>query len=163
MTKVAVKYKNWEFEVDKELTSQTYQSVMGSGADTCTCDNCKNYVAYREKVFPDEIKKLFIDLGVDFRKEVEITSYEILPNGLHHIGGWFHFKGRVVTGKDYRVPLPSGGHTFDLTKINDDFSIGFAEGNDLTYFEDKTGLVQIEFDTNIPWVIEKSLEVGNLL
>jgi hypothetical protein len=31
-------------------------------------------------------------------------------------------------------------------------------GNDLTFFEDKTGLMQIEFDTSIPWGIDKSLE-----
>ncbi len=125
------------------------------------CHDCKNYVAFRDKVFPDEMIELFNDLGVDYRKEVEIISYENLPNGLHHIGGWFHFKGQVLMGKDYRVPLPGGGYTFDLTKISDNFSIGFAEGNDLTYFEDKTGLVQIEFDTNIPWIIDKSLETGN--
>jgi hypothetical protein len=63
----------------------------------------KNYVAYRDKVFPKEIIQLFSDLEIDFRKEVEITTWEKLPNGLHHIGGWFHFKGQVLTGKDYRV------------------------------------------------------------
>jgi hypothetical protein len=89
---------------------------------------------------------------------VEITSYDTLPSGLHHIGGWFHFKGQVLAGKDYRVPLPSGGHRFDLTQITENFSIGFAEGSDLTFFENKKCLVQIEFDTNIPWVIDKSLE-----
>jgi len=97
---------------------------------------------------------LFDDLGIDYRKEVEITHYETLGDGLHHIGGWFHFKGKVLTGKDYRVPLEFGGYTFDLTPITDNFSIGFAEGSDLTFFEDKTGLVQVEFDTIIPWVID---------
>ncbi len=82
----------------------------------------------------------------------------MLPNGLHHIGGWFHFKGRVVTDKDYRVPLEGGGHTFDLTPITDNFAIGFTKGNDLTFFEDKTWLVQVEFDTKIPWIMDKSLE-----
>jgi len=158
MTVTTVKYRDWEFEVDRELTRQTYESVSVSGADTCVCNDCKNYVAYRDKVFSDEIKRLFDDLGIDYKKEVEITSFETLPDGLHHIGGWFHFKGRVITGKDYRVPLPSGGHTFDLTTITDTFSIGFAVGNDLTYFADNTGLVQIEFMTYIPWLIDKSLE-----
>ena len=90
---------------------------------------------------------------------MEITFYETLPNGFHHIGGWFHFKGRVLTGKNYRVPLPSGGYTFNLTPIKNNFSIGFAEGSDLTFFEDKTGLVQVEFDATIPWIIDKSLEI----
>ena len=158
MMTIIIKFKDWTFEVHKELTEQAYKSISGSGANTCGCNDCKNYVAYRDQVFPQEVIDLFSDIGIDYRKEVEITSWETLPSGLHHIGGWFHFKGRVLTGKDYRVPIPSGGHTFDLTRITDNFLIGFAEGNDLTFFEDKTGLVQVEFDTNIPWVIDKSLE-----
>ena len=158
MAIIIVKYKGWTFEVNKVLTEKTYQSISNSGADTCECNNCKNYVSYRDKVFPKEVIDLFHNLGIDHRKEVEITSYETLPNRLHQIGGWFHFKGRVLVGKDYRVPLPLCGHTFDLTPVTDNFSIGFAEGNDLTFFEDRTGLVQVEFDTSIPWVIDKSLE-----
>jgi len=161
MTNAIVKFKDWAFEVERALTKQTYNNVSGSGAETCDCNDCKNYVAYRDRVFPEIIIDLFNDLGIDYRKEVEITSYETLPNGLHHIGGWFHFKGRVLTGKDYRIPLPGGGHTVDLTKVDDNFLIGFAAGNDLTYFDEKTNLVQIEFDTNIPWVIDKSLETIN--
>lgn len=157
---MAVTFKDWTFEVDKTLTEQTYGRISNSGADMCDCNDCKNYIAYRDKVFPNEVANLLEDLGIDYRKEVEVISYEILPNGLHHIGGWFHFKGRVLAGKDYRILLPSGGHTFNLTPITNMFSIGFAEGSDMTLFEEKTGLVQVEFDTYIPWVIDKSLEAG---
>lgn len=159
MTVTKVKYRDWEFEVDRDLTRQTYEKISISGAESCICNDCKNYVAYRDNVFSDEIRTLFDDLGVDYKKEVEITSFETLPNGLHHIGGWFHFKGRVLNGKDYRIPLPSGGHTIDLTAVTDNFSIGFAEGGDLTFFSDKNGLIQVEFMAFIPWVIDKSLEV----
>jgi hypothetical protein len=158
MTNINLKFRDWTFEVDRELTIKTYEKVPGSGADGCICNDCKNYVAYRDNVFPSEIKQLFIDLGIDYKKEVEITSFEKLENGLHHIGGWFHFKGKVLSGKDYRVPVPGGGYTFDLTKITDYFEIGFAEGNASTFFDDKISLVQIEFMTNIPWVIDKTLE-----
>ena len=153
-----VNFREWVFEVDKVLTEQTYFGVSRSGADTCLCNDCKNYVAYRDNVFPNEIIDLFTELGVDYKKEVEITSWQILPNGLHHIGGWFHFKGHIVAGKSYRVPIGSKSYTFDLTPITENFSIGFAEGNDLTFFDDGTDLIQIEFDTKIPWVIDKSLE-----
>jgi hypothetical protein len=159
VTNTIVKYRDWEFKVDRELTRQTYNSISTSGAESCVCNDCKNYVVYRDNVFPEEIKGLFNDLGIDYKKEVEITSYETLPNGLHHIGGWFHFKGKLVNGKNYRIPMPdNAGYTFDLTEIKDDFSIGFAPGNDLTYFEDKADLIQVEFMTFIPWVIDKSLE-----
>jgi len=158
MTSTIVKFREWTFEVNKALTEQTYKRVACSGAETCRCNDCKNYVAFRDKVFPKEIIDLFDDLGIDYKKEVEITAYETLPNGFHHIGGWFHFKGRVMGGKDYHASLPSGRHTFDLTAITDNFSIGFGKGSDLTFFEDKPDLVQVEFETNIPWVIDKSLE-----
>lgn len=158
MAITTVIYRDWEFDIDRKLTRQTYDNVLVSGAESCMCNDCKNYVAYRDKVFSDEIRELFENLGIDYKKEVEITSFETLPNGLHHIGGWFHFKGRVKKGKDYRIPIISGGHTFDLTEVTDKFSIGFAEGSDLTYFVDKTDLVQVEFMTYIPWVIDKSLE-----
>lgn len=154
-----VKFREWVFEVDQQLTKQAYQKVLNSGADTCVCNDCKNYVAYRDSVFPDEIKHLFDDLGIDYKKEVEITTWEKLPDGLHHIGGWFHFKGKVLKGKDYRVPLANGnGFTFDLTKLNDNFFIGFSSGSDLAIFDDKSDLIQVEFDTNIPWVIDKELD-----
>lgn len=67
----------------------------------------------------------------------------------------------MLAGPDYREPLPGGGHSIQLTSIADNFSIGFAEGNALAHFEDKTNLVQVEFETTIPWVIDKALETGN--
>ena len=153
-----LKFKDWTFEVDKELTEKTYNNTPNGGADTCVCNDCKNYVAYREKVFPKEILAFFNEVGIDFRKEVEITTWQVRSNGLYHIGGWFHFKGILLTGKNYRVPFSPTGYTYDLTFIADNFSIGFAPGNDLTFFEENNGLVQVEFDTNIPWVINKSLK-----
>ena len=81
-----VKYRDWVFEVDRDLTKKTYSNVLGSGADSCVCNDCNNYVAYRDKVFPAEVLELYKDLGIDFRKEVEIVSFEKLANGLYHIG-----------------------------------------------------------------------------
>jgi hypothetical protein len=154
------KFREWEFEVDNVVTRKTYDQVSRSGAEECECNNCKNYVAYRERVFPKEVVTFFSDIGVDYRKEIEITDYQRLPNGLHHIGGWFHFKGQILSGKDCRVFTDDSkaGWTFDLTSIDDMFSMGFCMGSDLAYFEDNAGLVQVEFETKIPWVIDKALE-----
>lgn len=159
MAVTTVTFRDWEFEVDRELTQQTYESVSIGGADGCGCSDCENYAAYRDNVFSEEVKQLFNDLGIDYRKEVEITSWYILPDGLRCIGGWFHFKGRLISGKNCKIPLPgNSGYSLHLTKIADNFEIGFTEENILTYFSDKTGLVQVEFITYIPWVIDKSLE-----
>ncbi len=153
-----VKFQDWTFEVDRPLTEQTYKAFSGSGAENCGCYNCKNYVAYRNEAFPKEVINLFNDLGIDYKKEAEIFSYDTLPNGLHHMSGWFHFKGRILKGKNYRDSLPSGGQTFELTQLTDKFLIGFTAESDLTFFEDDTGLVQLQFEIYIPWGIDKSFE-----
>ena len=154
------KFREWEFEVDYETTRRTYDLVSRSGAEECGCNNCKNYVACRESVFPKEVITFFSDIGVDYRKEVEITDYQKVPNGLHHVGGWFHFEGQILSGKDCRVFTDDSktGWTLDLTSIDEMFSMGFHVGSDLAYFENKVGLVQVEFEAKIPWVIDKALE-----
>ena len=88
-----VKYRTWIFDVDLETTKTEYAKAGESGAESCTCGYCANYVAYREFVFPEEIKELLQSLGIDYRKEAEIVTYDILPSQMQHIEGWFHFKG----------------------------------------------------------------------
>lgn len=152
-----IKFKNWELNVNQELTKLTYEKVEMGNSDSCVCNECKNYSNYRESLFPEEIKKLFSEIGIDYRKENEITRYCKKKNGLHFYGGWFHFKGDF-NGKNCEVPSGENGFTLDLTKITDNFSIGFRLSSALSFFEDKNNLVQIEFETEIPWTIDKELE-----
>lgn len=150
-----MKFKDWTFIVEKTRTKLRYKEVIQSGADSCKCEYCLNYAMNRENVFPNEIIELFDQLGIDYRKEVEVTEWETFENGRIHIGGWFHFIGEILEGEKYKVPLPNGGTTYKLTKITDNFSIGFDYGNDLTFFDNNEELVQVEFDTVIPWVLKK--------
>lgn len=152
-----IKFKDWILIVDEELTKSTYKKVETGSANSCACNECKNYSTYRESAFPEEIKNLFLEIGIDLTKESEITKYCKQKNGLHFYGGWFHYKGEFI-GKNCEVKLNEKSFTFELTKISDSFSIGFRLSSDLTFFEDKNNLVQIEFETEIPWVIEKELE-----
>jgi hypothetical protein len=152
-----IKFKNWELIVNKELTQSTYEKVEMGNADSCVCNECKNYSNYRENVFPEEIKNLLLEIGIDYRKESEVTRYCKKENGLHFYGGWFHFNGEFI-GKNCEIPFGENGFTFDLTKIAENFSIGFRFSSALSFFEDKNNLVQIEFETEIPWTIDKELE-----
>lgn len=153
-----VQFKNWKFEVDRSLTRETYAGIISGGAVSCICNDCKNYVENRENVFPEEVKILFLNLGIDYKKEVEILSYQILPNGLHHIAGWFHFKGKMIDGKNCKRNIENECFQIELTAIADNFSIGFCEQNSLTFFVNKDDLIQVEFEAYIPWLIDKSLE-----
>lgn len=152
-----VKFRAWEFIVDKELTKMTYDKVPSGSPEGCDCNDCKNFVNSRETIYPEEIKKLLTEIGVDYKKESEICHYCRQDDGLHHYGGWFHFKGQFK-GKDCNVPIGSNCFTFDLTPINDKFSIGFHYDSALTFFDKKENLVQIEFEAKIQWTIDKELE-----
>jgi hypothetical protein len=149
-----LKYRDWTIEFDKELTIKGYESITAGGAETCICSDCKNYIANRENIFPKEVFKLFSDLGIDYKKDVEICTYGKLPNGLYQIDGWFHFKGKIINALIWNEKIPNG-YSLHLTKINENFSIGFCKDNALTFFNDKEDLVQLEFEAFIPWIIDE--------
>ncbi|MPQ49209.1 hypothetical protein GCQ56_19590 [Marinifilum sp. N1E240] len=155
-----VKYKEWTFEFDYGRTKEIYDKIELGSPEECSCNDCKNFATNRESIYPDEIKDLFLKLGIDYKKESEIYHMARLDNGLHHYGGWFHFKGKIIKGKDCKVELPSGGWTWDSVGVEGSFSIAFMKGSALTYFNEneKEDLIQIEFIVDSAWVIDKELE-----
>ena len=152
-----INFRSWELIADKQLTALTYDQVTIGGADSCICNECKNFANYRDNLYPDEIRQLFNDLGIDYKKESEICHYCRQDNGQHYYGGWFHYKGEFK-GKNCTNWTTENSYTFDLTPISETFNIGFRVCSDLTFFDDKDNLVQIEFEVKIPWTIDKELE-----
>ena len=158
MTKI-IKYRDWEFETDFDFNKNSYANFIESGADECSCSYCKNFVANRENAFPEEVKSLFVQLGINYQKESEVCECG-RKNNLFMYWGWFHFKGKIIKGKDCSVPLIQGGYTLDLEEITDNFSIGFSSSNTKSpsLFKINEGLIQIEFFTNLDWVIKEKYE-----
>ena len=152
------KYRDWEIEVDKKATQYLYSNFKHSSSESCGCAHCINYIKNIAIVFPVEIQNLFDNLGIDKKKELEVSHMARLNNDLHYYCGWFHFKGNFK-GKDYSIPLQNGnGRTLELEPITNEFGIGFTKKICNPAFEDKTELVQVEFECKIPWVIDKELE-----
>src|SRR5690606_11620578 len=104
-----------------------------------------------------EIKALFKELGIDYKKECEAWHYCKDDLDRHRYSGWFHFKGSFK-GIDCISQSNELTSTIDLIPINEYFSLGFCYNNQLAFFEDKEGLVQVEFDAKTPWTIDKFLE-----
>ncbi|RAU82561.1 hypothetical protein [Pontibacter arcticus] len=125
MEETLVTYQDWEFYSDKELTEQTYLEMDKSGAESCGCSYCRNFIEQRETVFPEEIKELLGKLGVDYKKEVDVSEFVKLECGLHYYNGWFHFKGDFK-GKDCSIPFPNGGYSTDLRKNHGQFLYRFS-------------------------------------
>ena len=152
-----VTFRDWTLTVDREATHLTYASVVNGSAEDCECDDCKNYAVSRVAAFPNEIILLLDQLGIDHRKECEVWRMSKDEAGNYLYNGIFHFKGSFE-GKDCFVTTDGSNGTFSMTDINESFSIGFRMASELTYFKDKEGLVQVEFETRIPWAIDKKLE-----
>lgn len=138
-----VPFANWLFEVDRELTVTTYKLRGKSGAEECGCDVCTTYLAHRDRLFPAAILDLFIQFGIDYKKEAEVYSYQSEP--VTELHGWFHFAGRIIAGPDCGIALSTEGSMPELTAVDDSFEIGFTIKSDLSFFQPGIELVQVEF------------------
>ena len=159
-----VQFRDWEFEVDSELTKRIYAKVIGGFSEGCDCKYCLNYLPQNDRIFPEEINFFFENLGIDYHKESECLSYfddsefsntNAYLYELHDYGGWFHFAGNIRSGREC---LDRNSNTYKLTPITENFSIGFRRGKDLNFFEDNIPLVQVEFEAKIPWIIGEIVE-----
>jgi hypothetical protein len=159
-----IKFRDWEFEVDSELTRETYAKVTGGFSEGCDCQYCLNYHLQKDGIFPEEVKSLFENLGIDYHKESEcLNSFDVSEfsntdeylNKLYGYSGWFHFAGNILSGREC---LDRNSNTYEVTQITKNFSIGFRKSKDLHFFEVEISLVQVEFEANISWTISEMVK-----
>ena len=155
-----IQFRDWELAVDYALTKNTYENIDFGGSESCICNDCKNFARNIEQLYPNEIRELFQKLGIDFKKECEIWRMCKERDGLHRYNGWFHYKGSFK-GENHTKKIREENSTFELVPITENFSIGFRYSNQLTHFDDKENLVQIEFEVKLPWILDTSLESDN--
>ena len=145
MTRLA--YRDWQFECEPGRTRAAYEQIAHGGAEECGCAGCRNFLAQRDEVFPEEVLKLFAELGVDSRRDAEIYHQARLESGSHLYGGWFHFIGEIE-----KQPLGPA-------QIREGFTIDFLPTRDLAApsFVDEL-LVQIEIAAELPWIVKEEKE-----
>ncbi len=68
-----VKFRDWEFEVDFELTQKVFKNELVGASENCDCGNCQNFSEQKVNIYPKEIRVLFEYLGIDFEKESEAS------------------------------------------------------------------------------------------
>jgi hypothetical protein len=142
-----VVFGRWRLACERDATRQAYARIPIGGPEECGCCYCRNFAAARDHVYPVEVRALFEDLGIDFTKEAEV--YEVgLENGLHLYGGWFHCIGRIENEGDEVGQFDMGGpgpfkfFVHDKPNVVHECFRGAA-------------LLQIEFDAQVPWVLEE--------
>jgi len=145
-----VRFRQWVFSVDKAETERIYAAATASEAVLCGCGNCLNFEAARELAFPVEVRELFLELGIDYRREAEVFIWQSFPDGRQHYGGWFHFRGTIIAGPT----LPQSDRQGPwLEPLNNSFGIGFCNANAPGFFSDLRGAAQLEFETYVPWLL----------
>ncbi|MEN0056260.1 MAG: hypothetical protein AAGC65_21460 [Mucilaginibacter sp.] len=149
MSENIIKYRDWIFEMDKIQTEKVYQNVQVSGTESCTCGNCKYFDIESDRIFPDEIKLLFMNLGVDINKNFEVTDYGD-EKTQHVYMGEFHFIGNIIEGNDCSILFKNGGYYAELVPITKSFSIGFTKRVSQSFFNKERDLIQIEFTAKVP-------------
>ncbi|HET7036661.1 MAG TPA: hypothetical protein VFI42_13335 [Thermomicrobiaceae bacterium] len=97
----------WSLLVDPQATKDRYRT-SDSLPSSCRCRYCRNFVAARERVFPDELLAVLEQLGVDRSREAETQEVAEVGPGWHHYIGHFPFVGEVLEGVDPWKPIPMG-------------------------------------------------------
>jgi len=136
----------WRIYCDEVATREIYEQIEKGGSDECTCCFCRNFRKVRDKVFPDEVLKVFEKLGIDYRKDSEFSQTHRTKTGLQHYMGSFHFVGRVEC-----IDEDESG----LRSINDNFSWAFENDKGTPHDKAFNGqqLGEIWITMNVPWII----------
>jgi hypothetical protein len=150
-----IKFKKWKIKCDVEATREAYAMIERGGPEECGCNTCKNFDAARQYAYPQEVRSLLEQLGIDINKEAEVYYNCKLESGLHSYGGWFHFIGSIEEGSDSRRRVAKSTFILELERIDNRFAIGFTADTALVpgSFGDER-VMQVEFEAEVNWFIE---------
>lgn len=139
----------WSISFDAPLTASLYAQTVGAA---CTCTDCINFRAAGEQAYSPPFLQLLRQLGIDPQKPAELchygTSGEPMPTQ-----GWFHFVGRINSGTDAWREVGKDSYSLDSGPFLGMKSVGFTSR--LALVPEPFvghGLVQLEFETIVPWV-----------
>jgi len=146
------KIGSWIIEVDTKKTKDFYEQyhLITEG---CECNYCANYVLACDQL-PEEIKILFNSLGIDPRKEGEVSEYMKNEDGTHLYGVFYHVVGRIIKGPQLWVPNMESSEVFSPNfEKYFDVEIGFSDEISLVPEGFPTPIIQFEVQMNVPWVL----------
>lgn len=135
----------WILEVDIERTHQAYEAIKLGDPETCGCLYCRNFTAARHLVYPPDALAIYEKLGIRADREAETYEAGSAGDSLRLYGGWHHFIGRIQ-----RMATE--------IRIGKDFSMLFVTARSCAEppFQKELHVVQVEFCTRVPWVLNKA-------
>ncbi len=128
----------WEIEFDKDVTAQAYTRLSVG----CDCAYCRNFLAICRNL-PRDYVEFLNQLGIDPTKPAEIVEYNENHDGTYHYGWWFHVVGRLTKENE------------SIVKFNSEIDIVIRNRRDVAPKDFPRPSIQIEFFSNLPWVLEE--------
>lgn len=88
-----------EFRIlfDREATSNMYSKIETGFPEKCGCAECLQFIQMREKFYSPELKELLSKLGVDYKKEADVTKFS---DAADQWEGFYNFVGEVKGGEE---------------------------------------------------------------
>jgi hypothetical protein len=151
-----VSFARWSVTSDPESTRKAYAATGVGAPEACGCAPCRNFAAQREVTYPLPALDLFASLGIEPNREAEIYHLARLASGRHLYGGWFHFVGAILDGRDAARQISEKTWQPDLEPVSDGFDLGFTSRTALVP-KPFAGLpvVQVEFSAQVPWILQE--------
>ena len=143
-------------DIDVEKTRQIYKELPFI-TQGCDCDGYQNFEKAANDL-PEAARTFFDALGVDLKKIVECYVNCKNEDGTLLYGGFCHVCGTLIQGKSAWVNI-SETHSYYNSEIayrlNDNFCISFQEECLMVEEQFEAPMLQIEFEANIPWMLDK--------
>ena len=139
----------WGIRFDAEATRALYART--SGFD-CTCTDCANFRFAGKAAYSPPVLHLLHQLGVDPAKPAELCHYgdSGRPIETH---GWFHVVGRLEHGLDAWRQISEASYNLETEPFPGIKGVGFTANLSQVPKEfESFPLVQLEFETVVPWV-----------
>jgi hypothetical protein len=150
-----VKFGRWSLNSDAGATRERYAALATGAPEKCGCSPCRNFAAQRAEIYPPAVQDLFGALGINANREAEVSHFARLASGRHLYGGWFHFVGAILDGRDAAVQVAENVWQPELQLVTDRFKMGFTSRLALVAEPFKgLQLAQLEFSTELPWTLE---------
>ena len=156
-----VTIESWVIDFDRTATVAAYEAVSVGSAEDCGCAECENWMVQRVHAYPSRFSQLLMTLGIDQRKETDVTGWEggVAYPGSNRYTGEFAFVGQLVSGPEYYVPALGGGYNFHHVELEPGFNVGFA--NEAVHvcaahdaFKSFTPVCKVFFETRVAYPAE---------
>jgi hypothetical protein len=159
----SIQLGRWQVRPDVPRTREAHAMLTRGGAAECSCTACANFEVVKAQFLAGPLGILLDRLGISPPFEVEVFEMGRAKSGLHHYGGWYHFVGSLESGADaWRTvavrtieEATSVAKVGEFERLSETLSFGLSpNAHEVRAPFAGLPLVQLEFDAELPWVIE---------